>query len=233
MSDEDGRTPLYERNSVLFVAGSVVALSLALLQPFLTPEWPATVLRFVGRPVVRFAGLLTGFGAVFVMGYVLGRRRRPYSGPLIRIDGQPAVSIQPPQPPPTLTIVDGLSTMAYYGPDLLVARAELVITPHGRAYVPVRGDLRMGSNAFSAATTLEVPGGKHPQASAIPSGHHGRVRSDFHVPKSIAPVGTRLTGELTLTDSAGETITRSVDFGTVPAAPPPPIRRTSPWLRPR
>jgi hypothetical protein len=79
-------TPFYERNSVLFVAGALLAISLALLQPYITEAFPAARVRaWLAEPVARRAFTLAAGGAIFVLGYALGRRRGPYSDPLFQI----------------------------------------------------------------------------------------------------------------------------------------------------
>ena len=66
--------PVYERNSVLWVAGTVVALALLLVQPFITDAWPSQLKGLLGIPWVRFLLLLAAGGGLAAIGYVVGRR---------------------------------------------------------------------------------------------------------------------------------------------------------------
>jgi hypothetical protein len=96
--------PWYERNSVLWGAGTVVAFVLVLVQPFVTAAWPSQVASLLGMYGVRFALLLAAGAAMGAGGYALGRRSRPQhlaseSFALDTAQGPPALPEGPPVPP--------------------------------------------------------------------------------------------------------------------------------------
>lgn len=209
--------PWYERNSVLWAAGTVVAVTLLLVQPFIDRSWPATVGGLLSFPRVKFALTLTGYAAVFAGGYALGRRRRPYSGPLFNVE-TPA-SVTPVKVAPKLNIVEISSGVRLEVRDL-AASTTWAITPEGRSYAPVRADLFIRERTLRGGVSIEVRGEK-PWPTEIPADRHGRVHIHFRAPDDIGPAGEHFAGEVTLTDAFGEPTSRTIDFGPIPSRSKP------------
>jgi hypothetical protein len=90
---ESGPIPWYERRPVLVstISTAILAVGVLLATPFVDATWPTRVGSFLAGPWIRLVLLAMSLGGVFSIGYVLGRRRRPYSGPLFQIDRAPSV----------------------------------------------------------------------------------------------------------------------------------------------
>lgn len=205
--------PWYERRPVL--GGTIAAVALLLAAPFVDNTWPSKASAALGSPWARGVLQVMTLGGAYLVGFVVGRRRRPYSGPLMVVDGAATETAPPVKGPPQLTIVEASSGVKVHDHDLIAA-FTWVITPKERAYIPVRADLLVGGKQYRAERVRILPGGQHPQASAIPAETHGHVEVQFHVPDDVARPGMHLSGDVTLTDSSNEIVTRPVDFGPVP-----------------
>jgi len=102
--DQPGRRlPWYERRPVAggTIAAVVITVAGLLSDPLIDDTWPTKASAVLGSSWVQAALLAIALGGAYFLGYTLGRRRRPYSGPLIALptSGPPAASMAAPVDP--------------------------------------------------------------------------------------------------------------------------------------